>query len=251
MSFFERRTLGYLLIAGVLCAALFFPALYFVGLALAPPLPHPGHAAVPPLVAEAIWARANGGRATTLTPITPISMARMATCVAIEDYKDTTPGDARRIAACQEHLPALFGMEYLSRLHMRDANLQTSFREGLGRMSTTIWLTHAFSKADFLNTLAERGEVGAAFRGVEAAAQGYFGRSAAELTLAQAALIGALMGHRQFDPWCQPNGAKAIRDSIIERMLANGVITEADQKAALAAPIELAPRPEGRPPCRD
>jgi hypothetical protein len=250
VGFVERRTLAYLLVAGLLCAVVFFPALYFLGLALAPPLPAPAQAAVPRLVAGAIWARANGGRASELTPITPFSMARLATCVAIEDYKDTSQGDARRIAACQEHLPALFGMEYLSRMHMRDANLQPSFREGLGRMSTTIWLTHAFSKADFLNTIAERGEVGAAFRGVEAAARGYFGRAAAQLSLAQAAMIGGLVGDRRTDPWCQQDTARAIRDRILERMQINGAISDAEFAAAVASPFELADPPEGRPPCR-
>ncbi|HEX4914736.1 MAG TPA: transglycosylase domain-containing protein [Vicinamibacterales bacterium] len=250
MGLIERRTLAYLLIAGALCAAVFFPALYFLGLALAPPLPAPAPAPVPRLVGEAIWARANGGRATEVIPITPFSMARLATCVAIEDYKDTSEGDAHRIAACQEHLPALFGMEYLSRMHMREANLQPSFREGLGRLSTTIWLTHAFSKAEFLNTIAERGEVGPAFRGVEAAAHGYFGRPAARLSLAQAALVGGLVGDRRTDPWCQPDAARAIRDRILERMQSNGAISEAEREAASASPLELAEPPDGRPSCR-
>jgi membrane peptidoglycan carboxypeptidase len=60
-----------------------------------------------------------------------------------------------------------------------------------------------------------------------------------------------LMGNRQFDPWCQPNGAKTIRDEILQRMRANGVITQAELNAASAAPVALASRPEGRPPCRD
>ncbi|HEX7283156.1 MAG TPA: hypothetical protein VF239_13955, partial [Vicinamibacterales bacterium] len=71
MGFVDRRTFAYLLIAGLLSAVVFFPALYFLGLALAPPLPAPAQAAVPRLVAVAIWARAIGGRASEISPITP------------------------------------------------------------------------------------------------------------------------------------------------------------------------------------
>jgi hypothetical protein len=247
----ERRTFAYLLIAGVLCAVLFFPAIYALGLALAPPPPAAAATPVPRLVADALWARANGGRAAELTPITPFSMARLATCVALEDFKDTTPGDARRVEACQQHLPALLGFEYLSRSHMRDAGMQPSFREGLGRLSTTVWMTHAWTKADFLSTLAERGEVGAGFRGVDAAAHGYFRRRPEQLTLPEAAVIGALMGQRTIDPWCRTEAVTASRNLILERMHANGAITETELRQASAAPLELAPPPEGRPECRD
>ena len=137
-------------------AILFPPAIYFLGLAVAPPRPDPGDDATsPPLLADAIWARANGGRATELTPVTPVSMAQFVACMAIEDFLDTTPGDARRAAACRRYLPAMQGVEYLSGVHMRDANLQPSFREGLGRFSTTVWMTHSWTKAEFLDTLAE------------------------------------------------------------------------------------------------
>lgn len=237
--------------AGLIAAALFPFALYYVGLAVAPPLPVPAQTPVPPLIADALWARADGGRASAFTPITPVSMARFAACVAVEDFKDTTPGDARRIAACRHYQPAILGLEYLSGMHMRDANLQPSFREGLGRLSTTIWVTHAWTKDQFIRTLAERGEVGFGFRGVDTAAHGYFRRTAAQLTLPQAALIGALTGDRRVDPWCDPESAALMRNRVLERMRDNGAISDADARAASVAPIDLAPSPENRPPCRD
>jgi hypothetical protein len=157
---------------------------------------------VPPLVDEAIWARAEGGTATALTPVTHLSMARFVGCVAIEDFYDTTPGDAQRVSACREYMPALQGVEYLAGLQMRDAGLKTSFGEGLGRFSTLVWVTHSWTKAEFLNTIAERGEFGAGVRGAESASRRYFGRAAAELTLPQAALLAAFIGDRtsDFDP---------------------------------------------------
>ncbi len=237
-----------LAIAGLAGAALFPFAVYYVGLAVAPPRPVPAHISVPPLIADALWARADGGHATAFTPITPVSMAQFVACIAIEDFKDTTPGDARRVAACRSYQPGLLGVEYLSGVHMRDANLKPSFREGLGRFSTTIWLTHSWTKADFLSTLAERGDVGSGFRGVEAAAQGYFGRAAAQLTLPQAALIGAFMGDRRVDPWCDPESAAVMRRGILERMRDNNAIDERAYEAAQVAPLGLVPQ-GNRPDC--
>lgn len=247
---FDRAALTRFAIAGVVGAALFPFAIYYVGLAAAPPRPTPAHAPAPRLLADALWARADGGHAAEFTPITPISMAVFLGCVAVEDFNDTAPGDARRVTACRSYQPAIAGLEYFSRMHMRDAHVKPSFREGLGRLSTTIWITHSWTKAEFLNTLAARGEVGDAFRGVEAAAVGYFGRAAAQLTLPQAALIAALIGSRRGDPWCEPEVAASMRNRVLDRMREDDAIDERDFQSASLAPLDLAAPPEGRPPCR-
>ena len=121
MPFDKRKAFFGLLIAAVAGAVLFPPAIYLAGLALGPPRPVPAATPVPPLLADALWARAEGGRATELTPISPLTMARFLACVAFEDFKDTEPGDAQRVAACRDYMTALPATEYLSGLHMRDA----------------------------------------------------------------------------------------------------------------------------------
>lgn len=246
-----RPALIRLALAGLICAALFPFAIYQVGLAVGPPPPVPATAPVPTLIAQALWARADGGRADALVPITPLSMVWLAGCVALEDFKDTTPGDARRVAACRHYQPALMGLEYLSRAHMRDARLQPSFREGLARFSTTVWMSHAWTKAHFLNTLGERGEFSGGFRGVEAAAQGYFRSAASQLTLPQAALIGALLANRRVDAWCDPEAAALLRNGVLERMRDDGAIDEAEYRWATVAALDLAPPPADRVPCHD
>ena len=180
-------------------------------------------------------------------------MARFIGCVAIEDFYDTTPGDAQRVSACREYMPALQGVEYLAGLQMRDAGLKTSFGEGLGRFSTLVWVTHSWTKAEFLNTIAERGEFGAGVRGAETASRRYFGHAAAELTLPQAALLAAFIGDRtsDFDPWCGPAGAVAMRSRILQRMRDNRSIDDAALSAANASGLQLGPPPADHKPCRD
>jgi hypothetical protein len=248
----KKKAFYGLVIAGFFAAMLLPVAIFFIGLAVAPPLPAPAKTSVPPLLAEAIWARADGGKATALTPMTHLSMARFAACVAIEDFNDTRPGDAQRVANCREYMPALPAMEYLAGAHMRDANRQVGFGEGLGRLATTVWMTHAWTKADFLNSIAERGEFGEGLRGAEVASQHYFGRRTADLTLPQAALLAAFIGDRRtvFDPWCGPAGAVAMRSRILQRMWDNNAIDEAAFKAANVGDLGLGPLPSGHPPCR-
>jgi hypothetical protein len=253
VTFNARRAVVGLIITGIVGAAAFPLAIYFIGLAVAPPPPTPASTAVPPLVGEAIWARAEGGTATALTPVTHLSMARFVSCMAIEDFYDTTPGDAQRVSACREYMPALQGVEYLAGLQMRDAGLKTSFGEGLGRFSTLVWVTHSWTKAEFLNTIAERGEFGAGVRGAETASRRYFGRAAAELTLAQAALLAAFIGDRtsDFDPWCGPAGAVAMRSRILQRMRDNRSIDDAALSGANTSGLQLGPPPADHKPCRD
>jgi penicillin-binding protein 1A len=237
------------LVAGVAGAVLMPPAIYFAGLSLAPPPPIPSKIDVPALLRDALWARADGGRATELRPISPISIGQMLACVAYEDFMDETPGDAARMAACRRHLPAIQAVEYLSRVHLQDSHVTPSVREGLGRLSTGVWMTRSWTKAEFINTLAERGGFGAGFRGVEAAARGYFNRTAAQLTLPQAAMIAAFAADRRIDPWCDPAAAAGMRALVLEAMRENGAIDDAAFDAANRAELGLQSPPTDHTPC--
>ena len=204
---------------------------------------------MPPLLREALWARADGGHATELRPISPISLGQMFACIAFEDFMDETPGDAQRMAACRHHLPGIQAVEYLSRVHQQEHGLEPSFREGLGRLSTSVWMTRSWTKQEFLDTLAERGGFGSGFRGIDAAASGYFNRPPSDLTLPQAALIAALAADRQVDPWCQPEAAATMRLRLLEAMRDNKAIDEAAFDTASRSELGLAARPAGFKPC--
>ena len=242
----ERRTLIAVVALGALAtlgAVLFLPGMYVLGLWLAPPMPVAEPTSAPPMIRDALWARADGGRATELRPINPISFVRYSACHELAVHSDDPRALAERRAECHKHLPAIRGVEYLSNLHMRDHRLESSFRMGASKFATTIWLTRSWTKEDFLNTLALRGDFGYGWRGAEAAALGYFGRPAAELDLSQAAFIASRIGDLGIDPWCAPVGATTMRNRTLEKMRNNGVIDDDALHAAAAAPLELAPAP--------
>ncbi len=249
MRFTVTRTLIGLALAGAVGAALLPFAIYYIGLALAPPLPVPAHQPISPLLADAIWARASGGRAGRLTPITPVSMAQFAACVAIEDFWDMTEGDARRVDACRHRMPAMQGVEYLSNVHMRDAQYAPGFRTGLGRFSTTVWLTHSWTRAEFISTLAERAEFIDGLRGVDQAARILFARTPSEVSLGQAALLAAMIGDRRVDPWCDPESAAILRRRVLERMRDDGVIDDAACQSANVTELDLTRPPAAHKPC--
>jgi len=246
----EPRTLAVIVVAGVTGAILFMPAVYFLGLWLAPPRPVPATTHVPPILSEALWARADGGRATELEPLNPISFVKHRICRAIAARTDDPKLRAERRAECMKQLPAVQAADYLSGVHMRDQHVDpSSFRMGIGQFATAAWLTRSWTKAELIDTLAARGEFEFDWRGVDAAARGYFGRDVRGLQLPQAALLAGLIGDRATDPWCDSGAALSIRHRILERMLDNFAIDDATFRAADASPIDLGPPPAGHNPC--
>jgi hypothetical protein len=245
----ERRTIVFVLAAGVIGAVLFMPAVYFFGLWLAPPRPVPEARPAPALLREAIWARADGGPATELRPINPLNFVQHRVCRALAARQDDPKVRGERRAECLKQLPAIQGIDYLSGVHMRDHDVPPGFRESISQFATAVWLTRSWTKESFLDTLAARGDFGYGWRGVDAAARGYFGRESAELTLPQAAVLAAFVGDRGTDPWCDPESATGMRNRILDRMRENGVIDEAALDAARSSPFELtAPPPAHRCP---
>jgi penicillin-binding protein 1C len=77
--------------------------------------------------------------------------------------------------------------------------------------------------------------------GAEAASQRYFGKSAGELTLAEAALLAGLpKAPTRFQPLRAPERARARRSYVLRRMQEDGAISAAEREAAEAAPLGAA-----------
>lgn len=247
-----RRTLIGLGIAGGVGLPLLVAGYLSLGLWFAPPWPSPATSGtITPLIGEALWARAEGGAATDLNPFRPTNMAQLVVCLAQAEMEDDPDLQADAQAVCRtRYMPAFGAVLYVSEQHMRAAGLgEPGFRAGHARFVTTIWLARSWTKADLLATLVERGEFGMGFRSLEAAAQGYFGRPAAQLTLPQVALVAALVGGVGPDPWCEPADAAGLRHRILERMRDNQAIDEQALLGADRSELALAAPPATHPAC--
>ena len=104
-------------------------------------------------------------------------------------------------------------------------------------------IERAFDKRKILELYLNHIYLGERAYGVEAAAQTYFGKPAAELTLAEAATIGGL-GQRPSDrnPRADREAARKRRDVVLQAMADAKFITEAEARAAMEEPIRLARR---------
>lgn len=103
-------------------------------------------------------------------------------------------------------------------------------------------------KREILAHYLDRAPFGGNIVGIEAAAQRYFGKRAAHLSLAEAALLAGLpQSPSRLRPDRHPERAKVRQAYVLERMEAGGKITAQQRADALAQP--LSPRP-GRYPFR-
>ena len=96
-------------------------------------------------------------------------------------------------------------------------------------------------KADILALYLDRADFGAGAYGLEAASATYFGKSASDLSLAEAAFLAALPAR----PMRDPLDAAARTETVLRQMRKVGWITPAQFETAKATPLRLAqPRAE-------
>lgn len=246
-----RRVLTGLVLLGLAGGLMALPTVMWIGDFLLQSRVAPAATPVPPLMADAIWARANGGRATELQPLNPFTLGRMMACHALAERHDE-PRRAQEHELCMQLIPGLEGIGYLANLHLQGEGVWEDVRVPFAQLATMGRVTSSWTKAELVNTLAARAAFTQGFIGLENASRGYFGKASAELTLPQAALLAAFLGDRAHaDPWCHPGGAADLRRRILERMRDNGAIDDAALDAANRAELGLAPAPPQHKPCAD
>ncbi len=117
------------------------------------------------------------------------------------------------------------------------------------KLMEAVWawrLEHAHSKDEILEQYLNRAPYGNQLVGCEAAAEVYFGTSADQLSLAQAAfLAGIPQSPGRFDPYRNFARTTARQQRVLAAMHANGSIDDVALRLALAEPLTLRPK---RPP---
>ncbi|HAL91470.1 MAG TPA: penicillin-binding protein 1C [Verrucomicrobia bacterium] len=97
-------------------------------------------------------------------------------------------------------------------------------------------------KREILGQYLDRAPFGGNIVGIEAAARRYFGKGAAQLSLAEAALLaGVPQSPSRLRPDRHPDRAKKRQAYVLERMEACGFITAPERAEALAQPLEARP----------
>ena len=100
-----------------------------------------------------------------------------------------------------------------------------------------LWLERKFSKTEILELYLNRVYFGAGAYGVDAAAQRYFGKSAKQVKIAEAAMLAGLVkSPSRLAPSRNPNGAERRAQAVLMAMVAQGYITETMAKTALIQP---------------
>lgn len=117
-----------------------------------------------------------------------------------------------------------------------DVTLQRKVRE----IYLAVKMEEIYSKDEILNMYLNVINYGHGAYGIEAASNVYFSKSAKDLTLAEAALlVGLPNAPSQYDPTVNPDYALSRRNTVLDRMLSNGYITQEEHDAAQAEPIVL------------
>ncbi|MCF7838694.1 MAG: penicillin-binding protein 1C, partial [Candidatus Marinimicrobia bacterium] len=97
-----------------------------------------------------------------------------------------------------------------------------------------------YSKLDILAQYLNRAPFGGNIVGIEAAAWRYFGKQAADLSLAEAALLAGLpQAPSRLRPDRHPAAARARQAYVLERMQAGGEISAGEARLALAQPLAI------------
>ena len=126
------------------------------------------------------------------------------------------------------------GASTITQQYIKNAVLQDrqrNFERKIRELILAIELDRKFTKdevlAAYLNTIA----FGSIYQGVEASAQGYFGKSAAELTLAESALlVAAIPAPSSY--WANPERHLARQRQVLNLMYQAGSINQQQMEAA-------------------
>ena len=105
-----------------------------------------------------------------------------------------------------------------------------------------LWLEHKHTKDQILEMYLNRVYFGSGAYGVEAASRRYFGKSARDVTLSEAALLAGLVkAPSRLSPARDPKAAEERAQLVLAAMREQGKISEKEYKVALSAPATRAP----------
>jgi penicillin-binding protein 1A len=115
---------------------------------------------------------------------------------------------------------------------------ERTLQRKLQEVELALWLERKHSKNEILELYLNRVYFGSAAYGVEAAAQRYFGKSAKNVTLAEAAMLAGLVkSPSRLAPNRNPEGAEQRAQTVLAAMADAKFITDAQAQASIGHPL--------------
>jgi penicillin-binding protein 1A len=165
--------------------------------------------------------------------------------IAIEDrrfyshYGIDPIGIARAVVANVMHRGVSQGGSTLTQQLAKNLFLtqERTMARKLQEVELALWLERKHSKNEILELYLNRVYFGSGAYGVEAASQRYFGKSAKNVTVAEAAMLAGLVkSPSRLAPNRNPEGAEARAQIVLGAMAEANFITEAQAKASIGHP---------------
>lgn len=224
----------------------------------------------PPLAQRTLILAADGSPLATLyyqnrveVPLTAVSPAMRQAIVAIEDarFLDHHGFDIRGAVRALARNTSAGGvtqgastltMQYVKNVLVNQATNAEELQAARGQSTVrklrevrfALALERRFDKAEILERYLNIVYFGAGAYGVEAASRRYFSKTAAELTLPEAAtLAGIVQQPVAFDPLRNPELSQKRRNVVLNRMVDAGFISRQEADDAMRLPMALSVRP--------
>jgi membrane peptidoglycan carboxypeptidase len=123
-----------------------------------------------------------------------------------------------------------------------EERVAASYERKIREIFLAFILTRQRSKEDILTMYLNEIYYGNLAYGIEAAAQTYFGKAAADLSLAESAFLAGLpQSPVDLNPYVNFGGARARQELVLRLMIAEGMIDEVALEVARGVPLHLAP----------
>lgn len=122
---------------------------------------------------------------------------------------------------------------------------ERTYRRKLLEMALAHRIERRFPKEKIMELYLNRVYFGGGLYGAEAAARGYFGVPASQLTAAQAAVLaGLLKSPNSLSPWTNPEDSKASRNYVLRQMNEMGFLDRKAYEKAVGEPLLVRERPD-------
>ena len=180
-------------------------------------------------------------------PLTEVSRPLIQAVIAIEDrrffdHEGVDPvriaGSALAVLRAGEAVQG--GSTITQQLARQSVGREKTLRRKLKELLFAAQLEHHLSKNEILELYLNKVYFGDGLYGVEAAARGYLGKKASELTVPEAALLaGLLKAPSSYAPTVSAEKAEARQGVVLRAMLETKAITREEYDSALKTTVEI------------